>query len=88
LPGNTYGNYFGMARLTDLGFFDPSWEGTGQSYGDMSTQAPNVTTDIMASLVILGGRVVIGGYSTVTSSESRFVATGMQIDLLFSNGFE
>ena len=54
----------------------------------MSTQAPNVTNDTVASLVVVGGGVIIGGYSTVSSGESRFVATKMRIDLLFSNGFE
>jgi len=88
LGGDTYGWYFGMARFTDLGYLDSDWEGTGQSYGDMSTQSPFVTTDVVTSLVVVPGGVVIGGYSTVVSDESRFVATKMQIELLFGNGFE
>lgn len=88
LGGDQYGWYFGMARFTDLGYFDPDWEGTGQSYGDMSTQSPFVTTDVVTSVVVVPGGVVIGGYSTVVSEESRFVATKMQIELLFGNGFE
>lgn len=82
------GWYFGMARFTDLGYFDSDWEGTGQSYGDMSTQSPFVITDVVTSLVVVPGGVVIGGYSTLVSEESRFVATKMQIELLFGNGFE
>jgi len=88
LPGNQFGYYFGMARFSDTGFFDSTWGGAGQSYGDMSTQAPNVTNDTVASLVIVGGGVIIGGNSTVASGEIRFVATKMQINLFFSNGFE
>lgn len=88
LTGDTYGWYFGMARLTDLGFFDADWQGTGQSYGDMSTQSPFVTNDVPTSVIVVPGRVVIGGYSTLASEESRFVATGMQIELLFGDGFE
>jgi hypothetical protein len=82
------GWYFGMARFTDLGYFDSDWEGTGQSYGDMSTQSPFVITDVVTSLVVVPGGVVIGGYSTLVSEESRFVATKMQIELLFGDGFE
>ena len=88
LGGDTYGWYFGMARFTDLGYFDSDWEGAGQSYGDMSTQSPFVTNDVVTSVVVVPGGVVIGGYSTVVSGESRFVATKMQIELLFGDGFE
>ena len=86
--GGPTGWYFGMARFTDLGYFDSDWEGTGQSYGDMSTQSPFVINDVVTSLVVVPGGVVIGGYSTLVSEESRFVATKMQIELLFGNGFE
>jgi len=51
-----------------------------------STQA-NVVTDTPTSLVIVPGRIVIGG-STSISGELRFTATGMQIDLLFAGDFE
>ena len=47
----------------------------------------NVVTDTPRSLVIVPGRVIIGG-STGISSETRFTATGMQIDLLFAADFE
>ena len=80
------GYYFAMARFLETGTFDSTWGLGGQSYGDMSTQA-NVVTDTPQSLVILPGRVVIGG-STAVSGEVRFTATGMQIDLLFAADFE
>ena len=80
------GYYFAMARLWETGTFDSTWGLAGQSYGDMSTQA-NVVTDVPRSLVIAPGRVIIGG-STTISGEARFVATGMQIELLFAGDFE
>ena len=83
-PGGGY--YFAMARFLETGTFDSTWGDGGQSYGDMSTQA-NVVTDTPRSLVIVPGRVIIGG-STSASGEIRFVATGMQIDLLFAADFE
>ena len=83
-PGG--GFYFAVTRFWETGTFDSTWGGGGQSYGDMSTQA-NVVTDTPQSLVILPGRVIVGG-STSISGESRFVATGMQIDLLFAADFE
>jgi len=80
------GFYFAMARFWESGTFDSTWGGSGQSYGDMSTQA-NVVTDTPRSLVIVPGRVIVGG-STGISGETRFTATGMQIDLLFAGDFE
>jgi len=80
------GYYFAMARLWETGTFDSTWGLAGQSYGDMSTQA-NVVTDNPASLVIVPGRIVIGG-STSIPGELRFTATGMQIELLFAGDFE
>lgn len=82
----TGGFYFAMSRFIESGAFDPTWVGGGQSYGDMSTQA-NVVTDNPQSLLIVPGRVIVGG-STSVSGEIRFVATGMQIDLLFAGDFE
>ena len=83
-PGGGY--YFAVTRFWETGTFDSTWGGGGQSYGDMSTQA-NVLTDTPGSLVIVPGRVIVGG-STSASGEIRFVATGMQIDLLFAADFE
>jgi len=83
-PGG--GDYFAIARFWETGTFDSTWGGGGQSYGDMSTQA-DVQTDRPESLVIVPGRVIVGG-TTSTSGEIRFVATGMQIDLLFAADFE
>lgn len=80
------GYYFAMARFWETGTFDSTWGGGGQSYGDMSTQA-NVATDTPRSLLIVPGRVIVGG-STTASGEIRFTATGMQIDLLFAADFE
>ena len=80
------GYYFAMARFLETGTFDSTWGLGGQSYGDMSTQAA-VVTDTPQSLVIVPGRIVIGG-STAVSGEVRFTATGMQIELLFASDFE
>ena len=83
----TYDKYFALARFTDNGAFDSSFGNGGQSYGDMSTQAPNVKTDFPNSLVIVPGGIVIGG-TTGANGEDRFVATKVQIDLLFAADFE
>jgi len=84
----TYNKYFALARFTDYGAFDSSFGNGGQSYGDMSTQAPNVQTDLPHSLVIVPGGIVVGGTTTGANGEDRFTATKVQIDLLFAADFE
>ena len=83
----TYNKYFALARFTDDGAFDSSFGNGGQSYGDMSTQAPNVISDYPNSLVIVPGGIVIGG-ATSANGEDRFTATKVQIDLLFAADFD
>jgi uncharacterized delta-60 repeat protein len=83
----TYDKYFALARFTEYGAFDSSFGNGGQSYGDMSTQAPNVQTDFPHSLVIVPGGIVVGG-TTGANGENRFTATKVQIDLLFAADFE
>jgi hypothetical protein len=51
-PGHT-GKYFAMARFNENGSFDSTWGGGGQSYGDMSTEAPTAVTDEPASMVLV-----------------------------------
>jgi len=86
-PGGT-GYYFALSRFFDNGGFDPSFGGGGQSYGDMSSQAPNVLSDYPSSLVMVPGGMVVAGSTSVTSNESRFSATRVRIDLLFAADFE
>jgi uncharacterized delta-60 repeat protein len=81
-------SYFAVARLNVDGSFDSTWGIGGQSYGDMSTQAPNVRSDDPASMVIMPGGIVIGGSTAITGGETRFVATKLRTDLLFANDFE
>ena len=81
-------NYFAVARFNVDGSFDSTWGIGGQSYGDMSTQAPNVRSDDPASMVIMPGGIVIGGSTEITGGETRFVATKMRIDLLFADDFD
>jgi hypothetical protein len=79
--------YFAIARFTDAGAFDSNYGGGGQAYGDMSTQAPNVVSDLPTAMVISGGGIIVGG-ATYTSTEMRFTATKSRIDLLFAADFE
>jgi hypothetical protein len=85
-PGHT-GKYFAMARFNENGSFDSTWGGGGQSYGDMSTEAPTAVTDEPASMVLVPGGIVVAGY-TSTPEEMRFSAAGLRIDLLFAADFE
>lgn len=86
-PGGS-GYYFALSRFFDNGAFDPTFGGGGQSYGDMSSQAPNVTSDFPESLVMVPGGMAVAGYTGVTSNESRFSATRVRIDLLLAADFE
>ena len=70
------------------GSFDGSFGGGGQSYGDMSPEAPNAVSDAPESMVIVPGGIVVGGYTVVTSGEVRFSAAKERIDLLFADDFE
>ncbi|HSC12663.1 MAG TPA: hypothetical protein VLC97_16960 [Rhodanobacteraceae bacterium] len=80
--------YFAVARFNVDGSFDSTWGNGGQSYGDMSTQAPDARSDDPASMVIMPGGIVIGGSTELNGGESRFVATKLRTDLLFANDFE
>jgi hypothetical protein len=84
----TQGYYFAIARLFDNGAFDPSYGGGGQSYGDMSTQAPNVLSDYPTSMVIVGGGIIVGGSTSVNGGETRFSVTKTRTDLLLAADFE
>jgi len=84
----TQGYYFAIARLFDNGAFDPSYGGGGQSYGDMSTQAPNVMSDYPSSMVISGGGIVVGGATQLSSYETGFSVAKARIDLLFAADFD
>ena len=80
--------YFAMARFWDNGAFDSTWGGGGQSYGDMSSQAPHATGDWPQSLLVLGGGIVVAGYTYNDNNEARFAATRLRTDLLFAADFE
>jgi uncharacterized delta-60 repeat protein len=82
------GYYFAIARFLDNGAFDPTYGGGGQSYGDMSTQAPHVLSDYPSSMVISAGGIVVGGATQVDTSETRFSVTKARIDPLFAADFE
>jgi uncharacterized delta-60 repeat protein len=82
------GYYFAIARFLDNGAFDPSYGGGGQSYGDMSTQAPHVLSDYPSSMLISGGGIVVGGATQIDTYETRFSVTKARIDLLFAADFE
>jgi uncharacterized delta-60 repeat protein len=77
-----------IARFLDDGNFDYSYGGGGQSYGDMSTQAPNVISDYPSSMVIAGGGIVVAGATQVNSYEIGFSAAKARIDPLFAADFE
>ena len=79
--------YYGLARFTDNGEFDSTFGSNGQSYNNMSPEGAAVVTDNPSALVIVPGGIVIGG-NTMTSSEARFSATKVKIDLLFASDFE
>lgn len=86
VPG---GKYFAIARFADDGTFDPTFGGGGQSYGDMSSEAPNVISDYPASVVIVPGGIVVGGFTQIQiTGELRFTAAKEKIDLLFADDFE
>ena len=85
-PGSGY--YFAIARFLDDGNFDYSFGGGGQSYGDMSTQAPNVLSDYPGSMVIAGGGIVVAGATQISSYEVGFSAAKARIDPLFAADFE
>lgn len=82
------GYYFALARFLDDGAFDYSYGGGGQSYGDMSTQAPDVLSDYPSSMVIAAGGIVVGGATQLNSYETRFSAAKARIDPLFAADFE
>lgn len=82
------GYYFAIARFLDDGYFDYSYGGAGQSYGDMSTQAPNVKSDYPSSMVIAGGGIVVAGATQLDSYETGFSVAKARIDLLFAADFE
>jgi uncharacterized delta-60 repeat protein len=86
-PSGT-GRYFAIARFLDNGAFDSTWGNGGQSYGDMSTQAPNVLSDYPMSMVIVGGGILVGGSTTVNGGETRFSVTKTRTDLLLAADFE
>lgn len=85
VPGE---KYFAIARFLEDGTPDSSFGGGGQSYGDMSPEAPNVITDMTYSMVIVPGGIVVGGFTEVKSNEIRFSAAKERIDLLFADDFE
>jgi uncharacterized delta-60 repeat protein len=86
---DTFYTYFGLARFNPDGLFDYSFGGSGQAYGDMSTQAPNVQTDTVNSLVLVGGGILVGSSTTTNvGNETRFVAVKARIDLLLAADFE
>jgi uncharacterized delta-60 repeat protein len=83
--------FFAMARFTVDGAFDSTWGVGGQSYGDMSPQTDTYRNDSPASMVLVPGGVVVGGYTSAgddTQTETRFSATAMRVDLLFAADFE
>jgi uncharacterized delta-60 repeat protein len=80
--------YFAIARFKEDGTFDSSFGGGGQSYGDMSPQAPNVVTDLPLSMIVVPGGIIVAGYTKVKSGEVRFSAAKERIDLLFADDFE
>jgi len=82
------GYYFAISRFLDDGNFDYSFGGGGQSYGDMSTQAPNVMSDYPSSMVIAGGGIVVAGATQLKSSELGFSVAKARIDLLFAADFD
>lgn len=85
-PGQGY--YFAIARFLDDGNFDYSYGGGGQSYGDMSTQEPNVKSDYPSSMVIAGGGIVVAGATQLMSYETGFSVAKARIDPLFAGDFE
>jgi uncharacterized delta-60 repeat protein len=79
--------YFSIARFTEAGAFDSTFGIGGQSYGDMSTQAPNALDDRPRAMLIQNGGIIVGG-STYTISAGRFSAAKARIDLLLASDFE
>ncbi|HET7777970.1 MAG TPA: hypothetical protein VFL07_05415 [Rudaea sp.] len=86
--GDTSSGYFGVARFLGNGEFDASYGIGGQSFGDMSTESATAITDVPGSMIIVPGRIIVGGYTYAQGGEGRFVATGVEIDLLFAGDFE
>ena len=84
---NTYYKYFAFSRFRDDGSFDSTFGNGGQSYGDMSSAA-DPRSDSPNSMVVMPGGIVLGGSTTDTSPETRFVATKVRIDQLFRGHFE
>ena len=67
---------------------DSGFGGGGQSYGDMSPEAPNVTTDAHGAMVIVPGGIVVGGFTQANGGEEEFSAAKERIDLLYADDFE
>ena len=80
--------YFGLARFNTDGTFDDTFGGGGESYGDLSDNGTTVASDSPMSLIIVGGGIVLGGYTKLKNGEERFSAAKEMIDLLFADDFE
>ncbi|HEY0178402.1 MAG TPA: hypothetical protein VGC30_02080 [Dokdonella sp.] len=79
--------YFGVARLLDNGSLDGSFGLSGVSYGGLS-DAPDSQSDYPASMVMADGGLVIAGFTTVASGETRFSLSELTIDLIFADGYD
>lgn len=86
-PSDAFQAYFAIARFNEEGTFDSTWGNGGQSYGDMSTQAPNVIGDYPRTMLISDGGIIIGG-DTITHGERRFSPVKARTDLLLASDFE
>jgi uncharacterized delta-60 repeat protein len=81
-----FDKYFAMVRFNENGTFDSTFGAGGRTYGDMSPES-DARGDSPAAMVIVPGGIIIAG-STQATSETRFSAAKIKIDLLYASDFE
>ena len=79
--------YFAVTRLTRTGGPDSSFGSGGQTRAQYNPVTPR--NDTASAIAIGNGGIMVAGYSLEpTGSDYRFGIAKLQLDLIFSNGFE
>lgn len=77
---------FAIARLDTDGSLDPTFGLLGESYGSFSPGSQ--VNDVAQSIALVSGGLFIGGIGVMPAGGTTFGVARLQIDLLFTDGFE